>query len=142
MVHLNSCCRASYCCASCGYGIDEDDAYYVNGRYYCEECVSYCESCEEYFVGEEFWIESEQRYVCQHCIDNWYRWCDDCEEYHAEDEVTYIEEYDKYVCGHCIKKHYIKCENCGEYALKTETIETTGDDGKDHYYCYACTDAI
>lgn len=137
-----SCCRAPNCCASCGYGIDEDDAYYVNGRYYCEECVSYCESCEEYFVGEEFWIESEQRYVCQHCIDNWYRWCDDCEEYHCIDDVIYVEEFDKYVCDHCLNRHYVKCEDCEEYILKVGAIVTTDDNGTDHYYCYACTDAI
>lgn len=112
-----NCCRdyKGCYCADCGDPIDEDDAYYVNGEYYCRDCVEYCECCHEYHRGETYFIDSEDIYVCESCYDEYYVTCDCCHSNCNRDDATWIESEDVYVCDECRDDHYFCCDECGEY---------------------------
>lgn len=58
-------------CAQCGQIIEEDEAYYINGEYYCDDCVFYCEYSGEYHVEDEYhtYVEGYGD-ICDECIDD------------------------------------------------------------------------
>ena len=111
-----SCCVSKYSCANCGCDIDEDDSYYVNGNHYCEDCVTFCEVCDNYELNDNVhWVESEDRYVCNGCLNEYYAYCIHCGEYYDKDDMTWIESEGRYVCGNCIGEYYFECDECEEY---------------------------
>ena len=110
------CCDEAHTCANCGCSIDEDDRYYVDGQYYCDECVTYCECCDRYELNDNTrWIESEDRYVCTSCLGEYYAYCYHCDEYHNTDNMTWVESEDRYVCDDCLDEYYFMCDDCEEY---------------------------
>jgi hypothetical protein len=113
---INCCNRPGTQCACCGHTIDEDDAYYVNGVAYCYDCVTYCEICDEYVLnGDAHWIERDDMYVCDDCLDRYYVWCEHCRRYVLREDATYVESVGYYVCDDCLDEHYTQCDMCGEY---------------------------
>lgn len=108
-------CYTSLECENCGCDIDEDDAICIDGNYYCRDCCEYCECCEEYHLRELYYIDSEERYVCEDCLREYYIYCEDCEEYVNEEDATYIDCESRYVCDSCLKKNYFYCDECEEY---------------------------
>ena len=117
-----NCCNKMRC-ADCGRPIDEDESYYVNGEYYCRDCVEYCEHCNEYHRDESTWIESQGIYVCESCLHNDYVYCEICEEYVRDWDSTFIESEDRYVCDNCLHQHYVECDDCGEYVQIYDSYE-------------------
>lgn len=128
-----NCCNGGLKCEDCGYVISEDDAIYIDGSYYCRDCVSYCECCDEYHRDEGTWIESEDRYVCDGCLNEYYRYCHACGEYYYYDETRYIESEDRYVCDHCYEDEYDACAKCGEVFRIEYMIKHNG-----YLYCEDC----
>ena len=118
---ITCCDHQTYTCTECGCVVDEDDVTFVNGEPYCNDCVYYCDDCDEY-VLETYTVYDAggERYVCEHCRDNYYTLCSKCHEYVHEDCVRYIESVDKYVCDECLREHFFYCEECEEYHLKAE----------------------
>ncbi|MDD6828061.1 MAG: hypothetical protein PUE12_18485 [Oscillospiraceae bacterium] len=111
-----NCCNSKYTCECCGSRINEDDVYWVGDSPYCCDCVTYCERCGDYELNDDAtYIPSEDRYVCQSCLEYYYTYCDDCEEYVSNDNATYIDEYNKYVCDDCLAKYYSECKKCGNW---------------------------
>lgn len=139
-----SCCQdySEYTCEDCGRMLDEDDVYWVNGDPYCRECVDYCHCCSEYTREETTYIESEDIYVCESCLEYYYYWCDECEEYHNRDYCTWLDVYDKYVCDDCIEEYYEQCDECGKYYKKEDVKEIEDEEtGEVHFYCKHCAEA-
>lgn len=124
-------CACGYVCSDCGEHIDEDDVIWINGDPYCSDCVHYCENCDEYHRGRQTWIPSENRYVCECCLDNNYIFCECCDEYVHEDNAYYIESEGRYVCEDCYDRHYFCCDDCGEYFHRDEL--------HDHEYMNLCS---
>lgn len=126
-------------CYDCGCVIDEDDAIWINGEPYCSDCVTYCECCDSYFVNdsEGTYIESENRYVCNECRDNYYTYCSECDEYYPTEDTVYIDGTGEYVCVDCFNDYYGQCEHCGEHFRDTQLHEHNGK-----YYCSDCLDTI
>lgn len=120
-------------CANCGCQIDEDDAIYIDGNYYCRDCCSYCDCCNEWHRGDSIYIESENRYVCEYCLDEYYRYCVECEEYEDKDKCTWVESVDGYVCDYCLEEHFSYCDDCGYYYRDCLTRTENG-----HYVCDDC----
>lgn len=111
-----NCCRDNCrVCYACGCEMDEDDAVYVNGEYYCQDCVDYCDHCQEYHVSESYYIEDGDIYVCQYCFDECYTTCACCNDRYNIDDTTWVESEDSYICEHCLEENYFHCDECGEY---------------------------
>jgi hypothetical protein len=90
-----------YHCESCGEGLDEDDAYYLDGwGYYCnyhyDERTTSCDRCEDRVhndyvrdVGDDYW--------CNTCIENHATSCDICSERVPDADIinVYDARYDE-----------------------------------------------
>lgn len=116
-------CGNGCTCTECGDRIDADDVYWVGDEPYCCDCVTYCEICGEYEVNQNMtYIPSEDRSVCDSCLDRYYVYCDDCGEYYDRDEMNYLENLDKCVCNDCFED-YTQCNKCGRWFYYTEINE-------------------
>ena len=121
-------------CADCGCVIEcEDDAIWVDGEYYCRDCVSWCDICEEYHRSEGRYIERDRIEVCEYCFDEYYYTCRECGEYVHRDDVYYVEEGDYYICQDCYEDDYATCTDCGEI-FKYEDMQEYDDE----LYCPHC----
>jgi hypothetical protein len=120
-------------CADCGCEIDEDDAVYVNGEYYCRDCVSWCNNCQEYHRSESYWVESEDRHVCEDCFNKYYTTCGYCGEVVSRGDTYWVESEKESVCEDCIDEHYFLCDECNEYYRNTEKNQLCG-----RYLCDDC----
>jgi len=131
-LYCDDCGNSTVCCNECGEAIYEEDAYIIDGEYYCRDCVSYCERCGEHVLNVT--DVGGYYYVCDDCLENHYTQCDDCGTWIEEDESYSISNGVKYVCGDCIE-NYVYCEGCGEYyyAENCAYIE-----GENRYICEDC----
>ena len=131
-----NCCAERYVCADCGCVISDDDSYCVGDNRYCRDCVTYCEICDSYERNNDVtYIDCEDRYVCNHCLREYYEYCEDCEEYYRHNEVHYIEHSSRYVCDNCLDNNYTYCDECDEYY---PSDEVTWIDNLDRYVCEDC----
>lgn len=123
-----SCCSSpsGRGCADCGCYIDDDEAIYVDGEYYCRDCVSHCECCDSYHRDESYWVESEGRYICENCFDNYYTSCGYCGEVVSRDDAYWVENEGEYVCEDCVDEHYFRCDKCDEYYRNDERNQLAG----------------
>jgi formylmethanofuran dehydrogenase subunit E len=135
--NINCCIGNGYYCENCGEWVDEEDAIEINGCYYCRECVEYCERCDTYHRGESYYIDGEDRYVCEYCAENYYIYCDECGKYVNRYDVTYVPSVDMDVCDECLSKYYERCDKCGELYYSHDLSE---HDGK--HYCDECYEEI
>lgn len=91
-------------CDDCGHRIYEDEAQYIDGRYYCEDCCSYCEHCHEYATStsEVRGYNDNILYVCTSCLEEHYFYCEDCGEYFLEDGGQ--ETSEGFCCEKCLEE--------------------------------------
>ena len=135
-----SCCSGGGSrCEDCGCHIRyEEDEYYVDGCTYCRDCVSYCDCCDEYVRSEMTYVSGDDIYVCEDCLDEYYRYCSRCGEYHHVDNMTYVACDNRRVCDECLDEYYTQCEDCGEY-IRNEDINIFTDElGITYNYCDKC----
>ena len=137
--NINHCAENKCTCERCGCVIDDEDAIWINGEPYCDECAIFCDICEAYVLAEDAnWIESEDRYVCDSCLDYYYSRCDHCDEYFRNEEMTEIASGD-YVCEDCLERYYFCCDKCGEYYHRDDMFI---DDNTGNEYCEDCWEEI
>lgn len=132
--NINHCTGQGYRCECCGEWINEDETYWINGEPYCNDCVSYCDICDEYHRGESIYIPSEDRSVCEYCLEYYYTYCEDCDEYVHSDNATYVESVDRWVCNDCLEENYVRCDICGTYHEENKIT----CDGHDERICDDC----
>ena len=122
-------------CISCG---DE-----ISSGLYCDSCDpdenEYCHDCDEYY--SETWEvinrHGERIQVCEHCLNNHYRFCELCEEYHPREQV--IEAGDgSWVCSSCLENEYLLCDECHEYFPADEVVSSIDANGDRVYVCRQC----
>lgn len=130
-----NCCHTpnSITCQNCGCVIDEDDAEYIDGYYYCHDCCEWCEWCEEYHRGDSTWIPSREIYVCDDCLDSCFVLCNCCDEYVHRDDAYWVECEDEYVCEDCREEHYFRCDDCDDLYPNDQLNSIDGND-----YCDFC----
>lgn len=63
-----SCCKYVYC-SDCGERILREEAYNIDGDYYCGDCVRYCEDCGEYYRRDDV-HDFDGDCLCCDCIRN------------------------------------------------------------------------
>jgi hypothetical protein len=111
-------------CADCGSEFTADDAIHFGGEVYCPSCVESCEdcgtdvpsvalehdvcsSCATYYrtcydCGDRTHVDNvttvNGEYVCDHCLENGYTYCEGCGEYEPDDDrchssSEYVEDY-------------------------------------------------
>ena len=136
-----NCCTSNggYQCYECGEWLDEDDAIYIDGDYYCRDCVNYCSSCEEYHRDYEYYVEDAGwggGYVCENCYENYCNTCEDCDNSYYSDNMHWIENLGITVCESCYENYY-ECSECGDM----HHIDNMHLHNRD-YYCDDCYDSI
>lgn len=135
--HNNSesinCCNNRVTCYGCGQAIDIEDAEYIDGEYYCHDCCNYCDCCEEYHISDSTYIESEHIYVCDDCLDEYYRYCEECERWEDKNKCSWVDDANGYICNDCLEEFYHYCDDCREYYRDTLTMTENG-----HYVCDDC----
>lgn len=123
-------------CISCGCEI--------NSGLYCDDCQhgsNYCECCEEY-VDDELTTAYDDGgnriQVCQNCLDNRFSYCDECEEYHECDCMSYIDG--RSVCDSCRDEYYEECHECNEWHRRDDMTLAHDSRGNEVWVCEDCLD--
>lgn len=114
----------------------------------CEEADNIIVNSEDEIVcldcGEKFEGHRDYFYMCENCGGG--VWCECCESYHDEDDMTYIEGEGICVCQDCLEENYEWCEHCECYVYNESCTYVECQDGyvcdkclHDHYrYCEHC----
>ena len=95
----------------------------------------YCIDCGEKLLGcncvDNDWVH------CHSCRgdDENCSYCEVCNEYHRNEDVTYVESVDMFVCYDCIDEYFSCCEICGEYHRNEDIIRI---ENSDEYVCHDC----
>ena len=133
-------CSGGMVCESCGRHISRDDVHWVGDDPYCGDCVTYCERCGNYELNDyATWIESEDRYICEYCRDEYYSRCEHCGDWYHNDDLTYVDSTERYVCEDCLDYTYYQCEDCEEYFPRKDMNEYVNPDtGEVCFYCDEC----
>jgi hypothetical protein len=137
-------------CDNCDSHISDNDAYEVNGYFYCRDCYSDryfdCEYCGNETDNDEAYIvnirtrsgaTTYQQQVCECCYDENYFECSDCRSAFSIDEETEIENTGKIVCKNCLSNdNYFTCDCCND------TFEHRSDEKPNELdnelYCTIC----
>jgi hypothetical protein len=111
--------------------------------------VNYCDCCNESIDGDGNY--TEDGYVCDHCLNEHYTYCSDCERYFYENvSIYYIENEHQYVCESCYENgNYGFCEETEVYYSSDQLVEAVRSDGStiyitreyaegQYYFCDAC----
>ena len=136
-----NCCTSTITCYDCGCRIDQDDAIYIDGECYCRDCCSFCDCCQEWHLGESTYVENDRQYVCNACLEEYYRYCEECEEWHDKDDCTWVESINGYVCNACLDQHFSLCDDCYDYYPNGDLTQTSDgsyvcdDCLKENYFC-------
>ena len=131
--NINHCGYAR--CADCGCQLDEEDVIEIDGETYCRGCCHWCERCDQYVHEDTTWVEG-YGHVCETCLERDFMYCEVCEGYEREEEMTWVECEDRYVCVDCLGRYYSYCEDCGEY-YPDDDMNIYGD----RHLCEDCYDA-
>lgn len=80
-------------CDNCtlGYGTEEN------------ETITHCDCCgRRMFVDDSY--RTEDGFICESCIDNYYQVCDCCGEYIHIDYIRYMRDTQEYLCIECLEE--------------------------------------
>lgn len=123
-------------CISCGGETQ-------NGLY-CEDCKDYdvCDECEESFSSSDLYTvynsHGDSIRVCERCRDEYYRYCDECNEYHPVDNTRWVG--DICVCDDCYAEYYETCDCCGESWHEQDMRDAVDSRGNHIRICKDCAD--
>ena len=109
------------------------------GEVYCEDCGCVCDRCGGVMLRDDaIWIDSEDGYVCEDCVNRYYSRCEECGDYFDNDNISWVESVDGYVCDDCLEEHYTQCYDCGDYFRNYSVDECTYVESTDRYVCDDC----
>lgn len=109
----------------------------VDGDIYCLDCLkelgyTRCWNCGEWSDDVQ---DTQDGPVCQGCLESYYSYCDDCEEWFNSDE-GHITANGDIICDSCYEDNYFTCWDCDGIFPNEDAV--TGRDG--HLYCDSCYD--
>lgn len=93
------------------YGLCIQCGSETNDGLYCDDCNGgqICACCENRFGEDELYTvhdgNGDTIEVCESCRDRYYSYCDDCEEYHPQDDMTETAN-GNWVCSECLERNY------------------------------------
>jgi len=131
-IFCEECSEDKVKCAHCGDYVWRDEAYEIDGEWYCSDCTTYCHYCDERVVYDDTPSTNDGRCVCPDCLSSRYTWSDYDDEYVRNDEVIRSEEGNVF---HIDSDGYFICESCGECH---DFSESNWDEETDSYYCNEC----
>lgn len=111
----------------------------ISSGLYCDDCQhgwNHCDECGAYTNNGLTTVHDSRGneiQVCQHCLENYYSYCDICGGYYPEDEVECIDGYD--VCGNCCNEYYEECDYCGDYHRREDMILARDRYGNEVWIC-------
>lgn len=123
-------------CFSCG---DE-----CNKGVLCDDCgiENRCDDCEEHYNRDDLFTVYDyygnERRVCESCLDDTYRQCTECGDYHDMDDMTWLENSAEYVCSDCRDRYYTRCDECGQYVRDSDVESAIDSDGFSIDICENC----
>ena len=100
----------------------------------CQECENYCSETWDVINRH-----GERIHVCESCLDEHYRLCEHCDEYHDKSQMTMIHD-GSFVCSRCLVDEYLLCAECDEYFLADEVSLAIDENGNNVYICDSCRD--
>lgn len=112
---------------------------------YCDDHddIGTCSECDERLSLDDlqraFDEDGEEVHVCSTCLENYYRYCEYCEEYHYMDNGNYYNDSDIWLCDDCFDEHYTTCSECDD-AIENEYINRAID--KFFNEVYVCNDCL
>ena len=128
-------------CNECCEVVLPSDGEYVDGRFYCNDCVDRkiddgeffrCDECGELTSGFRTYVESEDIFVCETCLDDFAR-CDCCDEWIRRDGLNSVENGRRDVCDCCFG-NYVECDECGTFVHEDDACS----DGYGGCFCADC----
>lgn len=97
------CCGIPRECYGCGCHEREDNMHLIDGDWYCEDCCFYCDSCGEWETGDRY-ETADGDTVCEYALENYYAHCDNCNEYHLDDDFIRTDDGYWYCCEECAEE--------------------------------------
>ena len=114
-INCSSCTDIKIWCYGCDSRISRDEAYDIDGNYYCECCVSECADCGELVPNSRLLYENaDGESICRYCSEN-YVVCGDC------DTIIHIDEVD----GRGLDDFLTLCSCCADERYSDEGDEVT-----------------
>lgn len=120
-------------CVVCGEDIDSGmycDDCGEGGA--CDECGGHCGELYDVRDSRGDWIQ-----VCERCRDEYYTYCDECEEYWPNDCVTEVDG--RYYCDSCLEENCEQCDECGTWH-DSDSMYDAYHDGREVRICGDCRD--
>lgn len=89
-----------YHCEECGCGLNEYDTHWACDAIYCENC--FCDN---------------------------FTHCDDCQEYHPNDDCNLVEDTQEHVCDHCLtfSDNYYRLDHGEVYSIDAIVFDVNSD---------------
>lgn len=100
--------------------------------YECDECGGRVRELHSVLDSHGDWIQ-----VCERCQDEYYTYCDECEEYWPSDSVTEVDG--RYYCDDCLEENCERCEECGEWH-RSDSMYDAYREGRELRICGDCRD--
>lgn len=107
-------------CHICGVEITDSQSNIFN-NYKGHDSVYICDDCAEEHTNCIKCLETTHKddgeiingdFVCQSCINDWYRTCQDCGEWIDTDNNNYHNYGDDILCDACYNDNYETCSSC------------------------------
>ena len=97
-------------CDDCGRDITEEDRNELDrGDLVCDNCYdsySRCFCCNEEYDSEgSGYVDHYGNNICDNCRNNFYYYCDGCNDLYPEDDLYYDEASDNYYCRDCQEEY-------------------------------------
>lgn len=110
----------------------------------CENEVIRCYECGTELNQESMYYLGGGDYICEDCQNDYYAYCEDCEELTHQDNIIPVNNNSRYVCESCAD-NYLTCDYCGglfdEYHIAVDSLRMTlcEDCFNTHYFtCEDC----
>jgi hypothetical protein len=93
-----------------------------------------CDICDTHVDEDDIRHAGDQR-LCDRCFDEYYRYCERCEEVTHVDEGTYCDSIGQWYCEDCTRNFLSLCGHCDEYHLTDDLTYHSGSDVQLCEYC-------
>ena len=74
-----------------------------------------CYNCGCIIDGYDDYEDDNGERICEDCFNDYYRYCDDCGDVVASDDLVSVDGGREYVCESCADSNYYRCDGCGDY---------------------------
>jgi hypothetical protein len=115
------------------------------------ECLMYCSYCyidretcdwfEDFFDDDMYRVHNsngDEVYVCHNCCDGHYSYCERCDEYYTNNEMSEVDG--RMICRSCLDEYYEECADCGCHHCNDDMWRVYDSRGCEVSVCKDCQD--